>query len=73
MDKHRRLNYTHFFCPGQVYVMVPSAGSLFTNSESLIGTTLDGDKATSLVQVLTVPASGSSSFLGQQVGINSSF
>ena len=51
---------------GQVYVMVPSAGSLFANSESLIGTTLDGDKATSLVQVLTVPPSGSSSFLGQQ-------
>ena len=50
-------------------MMVPSAGSLFANSESLIGTTLDGDKATSLVQVLTVPASGSSSFLGQQVGI----
>ena len=52
---------------GQVYVMVPSASSLFANSESLIGTSLDGDKATSLVQVLTVPASSSSAFLGQQV------
>jgi hypothetical protein len=49
--------------------MVPSANSLFANSESLIGTTLDNDKTTSLVQVLTVPATGSSSFLGQQVGI----
>jgi hypothetical protein len=47
--------------------MVPSASGLFANSESLIGTSLDGDKATSLVQVLTVPASSSSAFLGQQV------
>ncbi|CAB4003007.1 calcium-responsive transcription factor-like [Paramuricea clavata] len=52
---------------GQVYVVVPSASGLFPNSESLINTPLDGNKTTSLVQVLTVPASSGSAFLGQQV------
>jgi hypothetical protein len=64
--------YKHLFFihPGQVYVMVPSASGLFANSESLINTSLDGDKATSLVQVLTVPAGSGSAFLGQQVRTN---
>lgn len=55
---------------GHVYLMVPSASSLFGNPDTLISPSIQGDNAASspLVQVLTVPASTSPALIEHQVG-----